>query len=112
MPTRFIPFMTSDAPIVDRLPATEDRPSRASPFLKSGQSIKVLRGMATFVQVAKQGSFAKAATAISTSKSVVSRQVIELEEWLGVEVRSFIDHLVVHLDALHLDEAPGPSEAH
>lgn len=42
--------------------------------------------MATFVEVVKQGSFAKAARSMSLSTSVVSRQVSDLEQWLGAEL--------------------------
>lgn len=40
--------------------------------------------MSVFVEVTKQGSFAAAARSLGISTTSVSRQVIELEAWLGV----------------------------
>lgn len=48
--------------------------------------MNVLNSMTVFVEVAKQNGFAPAARALSLSTSAVSRQVIELEQWLGVEL--------------------------
>ena len=44
------------------------------------------RAMRAFVEVARSGSFAKAAKRLTLSTSTISRQVMELEEWLGVAV--------------------------
>ncbi|MEL6183952.1 MAG: LysR family transcriptional regulator [Myxococcota bacterium] len=48
--------------------------------------MNVVKGMRAFVEVAKQGSFAKASRSLDLSKSIVSRHVIDLESWLGVEL--------------------------
>ncbi|WP_323794751.1 LysR family transcriptional regulator [Nisaea sp.] len=45
-----------------------------------------LKAMRTFVEVARQGSFAAAAKALGLSTSSTSRLVINLEEWLGVQL--------------------------
>lgn len=46
----------------------------------------VLRGMGIFVEVAKQQGFAPAARVLNLSTSAVSRYVIELEDWMGVQL--------------------------
>ena len=48
--------------------------------------MNVLKAMTVFSEVAKQGGFAPAARSLSLSTSAVSRQVIEFERWLGVEL--------------------------
>ncbi|MES0884520.1 LysR family transcriptional regulator [Roseibium sp. SCP14] len=48
--------------------------------------MNVFRSMTVFSEVAKQGGFAPAARSMSLSTSAVSRHVIELEQWLGVEL--------------------------
>ena len=45
-----------------------------------------LRSMRAFVEVARSGSFARAATRLGRSTSSVSRQVMDLETWLGAPV--------------------------
>lgn len=45
-----------------------------------------LKAMRTFVEVAKQGSFAAASRTLGSSTSSVSRLVLELEDWLGTPV--------------------------
>ena len=45
-----------------------------------------LKAMRTFVEVARQGSFAAAAKVLGLSTSSTSRLVINLEEWLGVQL--------------------------
>ena len=44
----------------------------------------VLKSMRVYVEVARQGSFAPAARALGLSTTSVSRQVVDLESWLGV----------------------------
>ncbi|MEM9621896.1 MAG: LysR family transcriptional regulator [Pseudomonadota bacterium] len=44
----------------------------------------VVKSMKVFAEVARQGGFASAARTLNSSTSSVSRQVIELERWLGV----------------------------
>ncbi len=46
----------------------------------------ILKGMTIFAEVANQQGFAPAARALQLSTSAVSRYVIELEEWLGVQL--------------------------
>ena len=46
----------------------------------------VLKGMTIFVEVANQQGFAPAARALELSTSAVSRYVIELEDWLGIQL--------------------------
>lgn len=46
----------------------------------------VLKGMTIFAEVAKQQGFAPAARALNLSTSAVSRYVIDLEAWLGVQL--------------------------
>jgi DNA-binding transcriptional LysR family regulator len=46
----------------------------------------VLKAMTIFVEVANQQGFAPAARALELSTSAVSRYVIELEEWLGIQL--------------------------
>ncbi len=46
----------------------------------------VFKGMTIFVEVAKQKGFAPAARALNLSTSAVSRHVIDLENWLGVQL--------------------------
>ena len=46
----------------------------------------VLKGMTIFAEVANQQGFAPAARALELSTSAVSRYVIELEEWLGIQL--------------------------
>lgn len=46
----------------------------------------VLKGMTIFVEVAKQQGFAPAARALNMSTSAVSRYVIDLENWFGVQL--------------------------
>jgi DNA-binding transcriptional LysR family regulator len=46
----------------------------------------VLKGMAIFVEVAKQHGFAAGARALNLSTSAVSRYVIDLEDWMGVQL--------------------------
>ncbi len=48
--------------------------------------MNVLKGMSIFVEVAKQQGFAPAARSLNLSTSAVSRYVIELEDWLGVQL--------------------------
>ena len=48
--------------------------------------MNVTKAMTAFSEVAKQGGFAPAARALSLSTSAVSRRIIELEQWLGVEL--------------------------
>ena len=48
--------------------------------------MNVLNAMKVFAEVAKQQGFAPAARALSLSTSAVSRQVMDLEHWLGVEL--------------------------
>lgn len=45
-----------------------------------------LKAMRTFVEVAKQGSFAATSKTLGLSTSSVSRLVLELEDWLGTPV--------------------------
>lgn len=46
----------------------------------------LLKGMIIFVEVEKYQGFAPAARALNLSTSVVSRYVIELEDWMGVQL--------------------------
>jgi DNA-binding transcriptional LysR family regulator len=46
----------------------------------------VIKGMTVFGEVAKQQGFAAAARALNLSTSAVSRYVIDLEDWMGVQL--------------------------
>jgi DNA-binding transcriptional LysR family regulator len=46
----------------------------------------VLKGMTVFAEVARQQGFAPAARALNLSSSAVSRYVMDLEDWLGVQL--------------------------
>ena len=48
--------------------------------------MNVLKGMSIFVEVAKQQGFAPAARSLNLSTSAVSQYVIDLEDWLGVQL--------------------------
>lgn len=48
--------------------------------------MNVIKSMTVFLEVAKQHGFASAARSLNISTSSVSRQVMELEEWLGVNL--------------------------
>jgi DNA-binding transcriptional LysR family regulator len=48
--------------------------------------LDILKGMTIFVEVAKQQGFAPAARELNLSTSAVSRYVIDLEDWLGLQL--------------------------
>ncbi len=65
----------------------------------------VFKGMTIFVEVAKQQGFAPAARTLNLSTSAVSRYVIDLEDWLGMQLfqrttrkLSLTDNGVLYLD--------------
>ena len=45
-----------------------------------------LRAMQIFREVCRQGSFSAAAESLGLANSAVSRQITELERWLGINV--------------------------
>jgi DNA-binding transcriptional LysR family regulator len=54
-----------------------------------------VKAMRTFIEVAKQGSFAGAAKSLELSSSSISRLVNDLEEWLGITLLRRTPHSVL-----------------
>lgn len=69
----------------------------------------VFRGMTIFVEVAKQQGFAPAARALDLSTSAVSRYVIDLEHWLGVQLlqRTTRKLSLTHAGKVYLERCQG-----